>query len=175
VSDLPHMDGVTFGAAGTPTEERTDEQSTRAQRAGELIAEVEAADDIVIAAPMYNFSVPSTLKAWVDHIARAGRTFRYTENGPEGLLKSKKVYVVASRGGFYANNGTAAALDFHEPYLRGVLGFLGRLCRRNGHGTGRGREGHGQGTCSDRQISSASVGGIAHKDFLDLRPTTSLG
>ena len=70
---------------------------------------------------MYNFSIPSTLKAWIDHIARAGRTFRYTEAGPQGLLIGKKVYVVSARGG--KTSGTP--MDFEEPYLRGVLGFLG--------------------------------------------------
>jgi FMN-dependent NADH-azoreductase len=124
VTALPHIDGVTFAAAGTPAEKRSYEQQARAALADALIAETEAADAIVIAAPMYNFSVPSTLKAWIDHIARAGRTFRYTEKGPEGLLKNKKVYIVASRGGVYSS-GPASALDFQEPYLRGVLGFVG--------------------------------------------------
>lgn len=124
VTSLPHIDGVTFAAAGTPAEKRTYEQQARAALADTLIAEAEVADAIVIAAPMYNFSVPSTLKAWIDHIARAGRTFRYTEKGPEGLLRNKKVYVVVSRGGVYSS-GPASALDFQEPYLRGVLGFLG--------------------------------------------------
>jgi FMN-dependent NADH-azoreductase len=89
-----------------------------------LIAEVEAADTIVLAAPMYNFSIPSTLKAWIDHIARAGRTFRYTAAGPQGLLKGKKAYVATARGGVYSE-GPAAFLDFHAPYLRAVLGFVG--------------------------------------------------
>ncbi len=74
---------------------------------------------------MYNFSVPSTLKAWLDHVARAGRTFRYTATGSEGLLKDKKIYVIVSRGGFYAGDGPAHSLDFQEPYLQAVFGFLG--------------------------------------------------
>jgi FMN-dependent NADH-azoreductase len=73
---------------------------------------------------MYNFSIPSTLKAWIDHVARAGRTFHYTQDGPVGLLGGRKVYVAGSRGGVYST-GPAQALDFHETYLRGVLGFLG--------------------------------------------------
>jgi FMN-dependent NADH-azoreductase len=74
---------------------------------------------------MYNFSIPSVLKAWIDHIARAGRTFRYTETGPVGLLTDKKVFIVTARGGFYAGDGAMKGYDFHEPYLRTVLGFLG--------------------------------------------------
>jgi len=74
---------------------------------------------------MYNFSIPSTLKAWIDHVARAGRTFRYSEQGPEGLLKGKKVFVFVSRGGLYGADSPAAAMNFQEPYLRTVLGFLG--------------------------------------------------
>lgn len=81
---------------------------------------------IVIAAPMYNFTIPSTLKAWLDHITRAGRTFRYTPEGvPEGLLKGKKVYVIASRGGVYSGDSPVRSLDFQEPYLRTILGFNG--------------------------------------------------
>jgi FMN-dependent NADH-azoreductase len=125
VSTLPHFDGATLAALTTAADQRSNEEASRVTLADRLIEEVEAADTIVIAAPMYNFAIPSTLKAWIDHIARAGRTFRYTEKGPEGLLKDKKVYVVASRGGLYAHGGPAAALDFQEPYLRGVFGFLG--------------------------------------------------
>jgi FMN-dependent NADH-azoreductase len=91
----------------------------------ELIAELEVADTIVLAVPMYNFSIPSTLKAWIDHVARRGRTFRYTEKGPEGLLKNKKVFVLVARGGVYSKGTPYAAFDFQEPYLRTVLGFLG--------------------------------------------------
>jgi hypothetical protein len=83
------------------------------------------ADIIVIGAPMYNFSIPSQLKAWIDRIAVAGKTFRYTEKGPEGLAKGKKVIIVSARGGIYSDGAPAAALDFQENYLRGVFGFLG--------------------------------------------------
>lgn len=91
--------------------------------ADRLIEEVEAADTVVIASPMYNHAVSSTLKAWFDHIARAGRTFRYTEAGPVGLLRNKRVLVVTARGGVYT--GTAAVRDFQEPYLRFMFRFLG--------------------------------------------------
>src|SRR6185369_10595566 len=121
---LPHVTGAVLGAALTPAEKRSPEQAETAALADRLIEEIEAADVILLAVPMYNFSVPSTFKAWIDHIVRAGRTFRYGAEGPVGLLQNKKVFVVASRGGVYSN-GPGKSMDFHEPYLRGVLGFIG--------------------------------------------------
>jgi FMN-dependent NADH-azoreductase len=123
-SAIGHVNAQTFTASMTPADQRSPEQAAAASLADALITEVEAADVIVIAAPMYNFSISSTLKAWIDHIARAGRTFGYTANGPEGLLKGKRVFVASSRGGFYAA-GPAKPMDFQEPYLRTMLGFLG--------------------------------------------------
>ncbi len=122
---MPHLTQGTLASLGTSPEARTEGQHAKANFADELIAEVEAADVIVIAAPMYNFTISSTLKAWLDHIARAGRTFRYTANGPEGLLHNKTVFVATARGGIYRADSPAAALDFQEPYLRAMLGFLG--------------------------------------------------
>ncbi|QND72891.1 FMN-dependent NADH-azoreductase [Tardiphaga robiniae] len=84
-----------------------------------------AADVIVIGAPMYNFTIPSQLKGWIDRVLVAGRTFRYTENGPEGLLPGKKVYVVSTRGGIYTGDSPAASLDFQESYLKAALAFIG--------------------------------------------------
>jgi len=121
---LPHVTGAVLGAALTPAEKRSPEQAETAALADRLIEEIEAADVILLAVPMYNFSVPSTFKAWIDHIVRAGRTFRYGAEGPVGLLQNKKVVVVASRGGVYSS-GAGKSMDFHEPYLRGVLGFIG--------------------------------------------------
>jgi FMN-dependent NADH-azoreductase len=92
--------------------------------ADELIAEIQAADTVLIGAPMYNFGIPSTLKTWFDYVLRAGTTFRYTEAGPEGLLTGKRAIVVESRGGFYSD-GPAKALDGQEPHLRALLGFIG--------------------------------------------------
>lgn len=89
-----------------------------------LIAELRAADVIVIGAPMYNFGVPTTLRAWFDHVLRAGVTFAYSEAGPRGLLEGKRTIVVESRGGEYSS-GPARAFDFQEPYLRHLLGFMG--------------------------------------------------
>jgi FMN-dependent NADH-azoreductase len=123
-TSMPHLSLDALGALMTPPEQRTAEQAKSVAFADRLIEELEAADTIVLAVPMYNFSIPSTLKAWIDHVARAGRTFRYTASGPEGLLKGKK----SSRspgGGFYTGDSPARSLDFQEPYLRGVLGFLG--------------------------------------------------
>jgi FMN-dependent NADH-azoreductase len=122
---VPHLSLGALGALMTPPEQRTADQRASVDFADGLIEELEAADTIVLAVPMYNFSIPSTLKAWIDHVARAGRTFRYTATGPEGLLKGKKVFVVTGRGGLYSGDSPAKVLDFQEPYLRGVLGFLG--------------------------------------------------
>ena len=120
-SPLPHLNEQTFKAAITAPDKRTDEQSRDVALADQLIAELRAADMLVIGSPMYNFGVPSTLKAWFDHIARAGTSFRYTANGPEGLLKDKKAYLIMTRGGTYA--GTAA--DMMTPYIRQFLQFIG--------------------------------------------------
>jgi FMN-dependent NADH-azoreductase len=122
---VPHLTGEHFATWVTALDERSDHQHALASESDALLEELEAADTIVIAAPMYNFSISSTLKAWIDHITRAGRTFRYTEKGPEGLLKNKKVFVVTARGGIYTGDSPAKAYDFQEPYLRAILGFNG--------------------------------------------------
>lgn len=93
-------------------------------RNGEIVDEFLAADIVVIGAPMYNFTIPTQLKAWIDRILIAGRTFRYTENGPEGLAGGKRVIIASSRGGIYSQ-GPAAAVDFQETYLKHVFGFIG--------------------------------------------------
>jgi FMN-dependent NADH-azoreductase len=118
---LPHLDDAVLGAFFTPAEQRTPQQQEIAARSDALIAELQAADVIVIGAPMYNFGVSSQLKTYFDWIARAGVTFRYTAEGPQGLVTGKKVYVVAPRGGLYAGTPN----DSHTPYLRSFLGFLG--------------------------------------------------
>jgi len=96
-----------------------------ARLGNEVMDEFLAADVIVIGAPMYNFGIPSQLKAWIDRIMVAGKTFRYTANGPEGLAGGKRVIVASSRGGFYGEGTVGAVMDFQENYLRAVLGFLG--------------------------------------------------
>jgi FMN-dependent NADH-azoreductase len=90
-----------------------------------VLEEFLAADTVVIGAPMYNFTIPSQLKAWIDRIVIAGKTFRYTENGPEGLARGKRVIIALARGGFYNDNSPAAALEHLETYLRGVFNFIG--------------------------------------------------
>ncbi len=118
---LPHLTQEEMGAWMTMAEDRTAEQVALAKVSDDLIEELKASDTIVIAMPMYNFGIPSTFKAWIDRIARAGVTFRYTENGPVGLLKNKKVIVTAARGGMYA--GTPK--DTQTQYLKDVLAFVG--------------------------------------------------
>ena len=122
---IPHLNLDHLGALGTPAAQRSPGQQQSVAFGDALIEEVEDADTIVIAAPMYNFTIASTLKAWIDHIVRAGRTFRYTDKGPEGLLKHKQVFVVTGRGGVYSGDSPIKGYDFQEPYLKAVLGFLG--------------------------------------------------
>ncbi|OUL86519.1 FMN-dependent NADH-azoreductase [Paraburkholderia hospita] len=118
---LPHLDDAILGAFFTPAEQRTAEQQAIAARSEALIAELQAADLVVIGAPLYNFGITSQLKTYFDFIARAGITFKYGANGPEGLVKGKKVFVVSARGGKYA--GTPG--DTQTPYITTFLGFLG--------------------------------------------------
>lgn len=117
----PAIDEATLGALFTPADKRSAEQAARVALDDALIAQAQAADVIVIGAPMYNFGVTTQLKSWFDAIARAGVTFTYTANGPEGLLKNKKVYVTLARGGMHKNG----ASDTQVPYLKTFLGFLG--------------------------------------------------
>jgi len=118
---VPHLDAERFGAFLAKPESRTLQQQAVIDYSNELIDELRRADVIVLGLPMYNFGVPSTLKAYFDHIARAGETFRYTEKGAVGLLTGKKAYVFATRGGKYAGTG----LDLETGYVRQFLGFIG--------------------------------------------------
>jgi len=118
---LPHLDAQRVLAFFAQPETRTPDQQAFVAESDALINELNQAEVIVIGLPMYNFGIPSTLKAYFDQIARAGVTFRYTENGPEGLLTGKKAYIFATRGGLYA--GTP--LDSQTGYVRNFLGFLG--------------------------------------------------
>jgi FMN-dependent NADH-azoreductase len=119
--NLPHLTQAEMGAWMTEIAQRSQEQTDLATISDDLIEELKNSDTIVVAMPMYNFGVPSTFKAWVDRVARAGITFQYTENGPAGLLKDKTVIVVASRGGIYA--GTQK--DSQTQYLKDVFSFMG--------------------------------------------------
>lgn len=126
VSDpFPHLDQVQIGAWFTPEEHHTPEQAKAITISAEAIAEMQEADIYVINAPFYNFSIPTTLKAYLDHIVRPGITFRYNEQGePEGFLKGKKAYITIASSGVYAE-GPFQYLDYVSPYLKIVLGFIG--------------------------------------------------
>lgn len=118
---LPALDEATLQALFTPAAHRTPAQAERVAQDDALIAEVQAADVLVLGVPMYNFGVPAALKNWIDAISRAGVTFKYTDKGPIGLLTGKKVYVALARGGIYRDTPA----DSQVPYLKWMLGFLG--------------------------------------------------
>jgi FMN-dependent NADH-azoreductase len=120
-----HVDGAFLAAVFAPDRSQLPSaQRAAAEHADTLIDELIAADTIVIGSPMINFGLSTQLKAWFDHVLRAGRTFRYTPAGAEGLVKGKKAYVVVARGSIYSE-GALKALDFQEPHLRTLLGFIG--------------------------------------------------
>ena len=118
---LPAIDGGWIAANFTDPDARTDEHRAALAFSDELVDELRAANTLVLALPIYNFGVPAAVKNWVDHIARARVTFRYSEAGPVGLLTGKKAYIVVASGG----TQVGSAIDFATPYLRHVLGFVG--------------------------------------------------
>jgi FMN-dependent NADH-azoreductase len=118
---LPFIDADWIGANFTPADRRSDAQQQVLAQSNALVQELADADILVIAAPIYNFSIPASLKAWIDLVARAGLTFRYTANGPVGLLRGKKAYVVLASGG----TAIGSDIDFASGYLRHALGFIG--------------------------------------------------
>ncbi|HZF18084.1 MAG TPA: NAD(P)H-dependent oxidoreductase [Burkholderiales bacterium] len=118
---VPHLDAARFGAFLAKPEDRTPAQQAVVTYSDVLIDELKRADVVVLGLPLYNFGLPSTLKAYFDHVGRVGATFRYTEKGPVGLLTGKKVFVFAARGGFYAGTPN----DSQTPYIRAFLSFLG--------------------------------------------------
>ncbi|TCL08042.1 FMN-dependent NADH-azoreductase [Shimia isoporae] len=118
---LPFLDETFTSATFTPEENRTEAQKAALAVSDELVAELQAADTIVIGTAMYNFAIPAVLKAWIDQIARAGVTFAYTENGPKGLLEGKKAIITIATGG----TPLGSDYDFASNYLRFVLGFVG--------------------------------------------------
>ena len=121
-SPVPHLKADTVSAIRGKAE--TDAARATLALSDELIAEIREADLLVIGSPMYNFGIASTLKTWFDHVLRAGVTFRYTPEGPEGLVKGKKAVVIETRAGFYSEGGSAG-MDSQEPHLRTLLGFMG--------------------------------------------------
>lgn len=121
---LPHLDGGFLAALHAEAADRTPEQAEAVALSDGIVAELLAADTIVIASAMINFAPTSTLKAWFDNLLRAGITFRYDESGPHGLVTGKKVYLVTAQGNVYSH-GPAKPFDFQVPYLKHVLGFMG--------------------------------------------------
>lgn len=125
ISPLPHLEEVFVQGIFTPAETRTLEQQAAVRHSDEVIEQVLAADVLVIGSPMYNFSISSSLKAWLDHLVRAGVTFSYGATGPQGLVTGKKVYLALASGGVYSEGSPMAIYDFMAPYLKPVLGFIG--------------------------------------------------
>jgi FMN-dependent NADH-azoreductase len=123
--NLPVINGLWVGASYTPEEARSPEQSAVLATSDALIAELQQADEYVFGVPMHNFGIPSTLKLWIDQIARAGKTFSYGADGPKGLLTGKKATLLLASGGVYSQGTAMASFDFVAPYLRAVFGFLG--------------------------------------------------
>jgi len=122
---LPHLSATVLSAFYTQADQRDATLNNAVKLSDQAIEEVVAADIIVIGAPMWNFGIPSSLKAWIDHVVRAGRTFNYSANGPVSLLKpGKKVIIISSRGGIYSE-GPFKVMDHQETYLKAVLGFIG--------------------------------------------------
>jgi len=123
-NEMPHLNEVHFTSFITPAENLSRELKNAVSFSDEAVKELMVSDIIVIDVPMYNFSIPSSLKAWIDHIVRAGITFRYTQNGVEGLVQNKKVFLAIASGGVYSD-GLMKEFDLTEKYLRNILGFIG--------------------------------------------------
>lgn len=155
----PALDEATLGALFTPADQRSAEQAARVALDDALIAQVQAADVLVLGVPMYNFGVSTQLKNWIDAISRAQVTFRYTANGPQGLLQNKTVYAVLSRGGIYRDQPS----DTIVPYLRNVLGFLGMTDVRfiYAEGLAMGPEAEARGLAQAREQIAAELAPVA--------------
>jgi FMN-dependent NADH-azoreductase len=121
---FPHLEEAHLTSFFTPAENRTPENLAAIKHSEDAITEIQDADIIVIGVPIYNFNIHSALKAWIDHIVRQGITFKYDENGPQGLLPGKKVYLALASGGIFSE-GPMAGFDFAVPYLKHMLGFIG--------------------------------------------------
>jgi FMN-dependent NADH-azoreductase len=124
-TELQPVNGNWIGAAYTPEDARNREQREALAVSDALIGELQLADEYVFGVPMHNFSIPSTLKLWIDQVARAGKTFSYGAEGPKGLLTGKKATLLVASGGVYEHGTAMASLNFVTPYLRAVFGFLG--------------------------------------------------
>jgi FMN-dependent NADH-azoreductase len=123
--NIPMVDGSWIAAAYTPEEARSLEQKKVLALSDELLAELQQANEIVLGVPMHNFSIPSTLKLWIDQVVRVGKTFTYSAAGPKGLLRTRKATLLIASGGVYGEGTALASLNFVTPYLRAVFGFIG--------------------------------------------------
>ena len=136
VDTPPHFTADSLGVRGALKGEPNEAQQKENALAEAIVSQFLKADVIVLGAPLYNFSIPSQLKAWIDRLAQRGRTFRYTENGPEGLAKGKTLIAVLSRGGIYSNSDAGRAMEHQESYLKTIFGFFGitdiRIVRAEG-------------------------------------------
>ncbi|MBT8766562.1 FMN-dependent NADH-azoreductase [Metapseudomonas boanensis] len=121
IDQVPHLDADLLGGWMKPADQQSESEKAALALSNLLTEELLAADVLVMAAPMYNFAIPSTLKSWLDHVLRAGVTFKYTETGPQGLLTGKRAYILTARGGIYAGS----PVDHQEPYLRQAMSFIG--------------------------------------------------
>ncbi|UTW52605.1 NAD(P)H-dependent oxidoreductase [bacterium SCSIO 12827] len=154
----PHLDQATIGAFYTPEADRTAEQNQKLALSDELIDELFAADAIVIAAPMHNFGIASSLKTWIDQVARIGRTFEPTGQGPKGLVTDRPVHVVTTRGGIYGPGTPFNHLDHLEPYLRRALNFIGleNISFIYAEGTAKGDDGIKAAQAEIAQVAQAA-------------------
>ncbi len=154
----PHLDQATIGAFYTPEADRTAEQNQKLALSDELIDELFAADAIVIAAPMHNFGIASSLKTWIDQVARVGRTFEPTGQGPKGLVTDRPVHVVTTRGGVYGPGTPFNHLDHLEPYLRRALNFIGleNISFIYAEGTAKGDDGIKAAQAEIAQVAQAA-------------------
>jgi FMN-dependent NADH-azoreductase len=121
---LPHLHENELAAFFTPAEQRTDSHKELVSYSDQAIQDLKEADFVVIGVPLYNFSIPSSLKAWIDHVVRAGITFNYVDGAPKGLVTNKKVYLAMASGGIYSD-GPMKPYDFAEPFMRFILSFIG--------------------------------------------------
>lgn len=158
---IPHLTPATV--AGVRAIAQTEAELETRTLSDKLIAELDTADLIVIGAPMYNFSIPSSLRTWFDHVLRPRVTFAYGPSGPEGLLKAKRAIVVESRGGLYSE-GPSRIIDFQEPYLKQLLGFIGiaDVSFIRAEKIGSGPEGRASAVASAREQSERVIARLAH-------------
>lgn len=150
---VPHLDGARAGAFFTPEENRSAEQQAYVDYSDSLIAELRQADEVVIGLPLYNFSIPSQLKAYFDQLARAGVTFKYTENGPVGLIENKPVHLLATRGGIYKDSEA----DTSIPFVKQFLGFIGLSDVRVIYAEGLSMEDHKDASLSQARAEVDSI------------------